>query len=262
MHGSFSKFVLAFALTAVATLSAAPAHAQMGGDKDREKPVIYTYVSQWAVTRGEWPAYEKAAAADKQLFDKMIGDGTLVSYGTFKNLVHQEGTPTHGDWWSATSMANLMKALSALMTQASSSDQARVLAGAKHWDYILTSRQYGFHPGTYDNTFLRVGQYKAKAGESEATDKAIKAYIVPTLEKMLADGAIHFYSVDHEAIHTGDPGEVDVAVITNGADGLDKFYAALEAAGKANPIGPMAFSGTTDSSAHRDLLALTSATFK
>ena len=262
MHGSFSKSVLALAFTAVATLSTVPAHAQMGADRDREKPVIYTYVSEWAVTRGEWPAYEKTIAADKQLFDKMIADGTLVSYGNFKNLVHQEGSPTHGDWWSATSMANLMKALSALMTQSSSPDPARVLGGAKHWDYILTSRQYGSHPGTYDNTFLRVGQYKAKPGESEAMDKAIKSYIVPTLEKMLAEGAIHFYSVDHEAIHTGDPGEVDVAVITNGADGLDKFYAALEAAGKANPSGPMAFTSTTDSSAHRDILALTSATFK
>jgi hypothetical protein len=214
------------------------------------------------VARADWPAYEKTTAADKQLFDKMVADGTIVSYGTFKNLVHQEGAPTHGDWWSATSMANLMKALSALMAAATTGDQNKVLAASKHWDSILSTRTYGYHPGSYDNTFLRVGEYKAKAGEGDALEKAIKAYLVPTLDKMLADGTIHFYAVDREAIHTSDPGSVDVAVITNGADGLDKFYAALDAAGKATPLGPMAFSSTTDSASHRDILAMTSVTFK
>jgi hypothetical protein len=260
MHMWFSKMLFVVGVAAMAALSASPALAQMSGDK--EKPVVYTYVSQWAVGRGDWPPYEKTSAADKQLFDKLIADGTIVGYGTFKNLVHQEGTPTHGDWWSATSLANLMRALSALMTQAASSDQSKVLAGAKHWDYIISSRTYGYHPGTYENTYLRVGTYRAKAGEGEALDKVIKAYIAPTLERMLADGAIHFYSIDREAIHTGDPGEVDIVVITNGADGLDKFYAALESAGKASPTGPAAFGSVTDGSAHRDMLALTTATFK
>lgn len=260
MHKWFSNMLLIVGLAVIAALSASPTRAQMGGDK--EKPAVYTYVAEWAVPRGDWAAYEKTTAGDKQLFDKMIADGTITSYGTFKNLVHQEGAPTHGDWWSATSMANLMKALSALMNRATSGDENKVLAGARHWDYVITSRNYGYHPGTYENTYLRVGQFKAKAGEGEAMEKAIKSYIVPTLEKMLADGAIHFYSVDHEAVHTGDPGEIDIAIITNGADGLDKFNAALEAAGKANPAGPMAFASTTDSAAHRDILAITSATYK
>jgi hypothetical protein len=260
MFRGFSNLVLALALAAIATLSASPVRAQMSGDKER--PVVYTYVSEWAVTRPDWPAYEKVGVAEKQLFDKLLADGTIVGYGSFKNLVHQEGSPTHGDWWSATSMANLMKALSALMTQASSGDEGKVLAGAKHWDYIVSSRTYGYHPGTYDNTFLRVGVYKAKPGEGESLEKAIKAFIVPLLDKMLADGAIHFYSVDREAIHTGDPGEVDIVVVTNGADGLDKFYAALDAAGKATPLGPMAFASSTDGASHRDILAMTSLTLK
>lgn len=260
MHRGFSTILIAVALAAIAALAPSPTRAQASSDK--EKPAMYTYVSEWAVARGDWAAYEKTTAGDKPLFDKLIADGTIVAYGTFKNLVHQEGAPTHGDWWTATSMANLMKALSALMTQSSTPDANKVLGNAKHWDFVITSRNYGYHPGTYENTYLRVGQFKAKAGEGEAMEKALKSYIVPTLEKMLADGAIHFYSVDHEAVHTGDPGAIDIAIITNGADGLDKFTAALEAAGKASPTGPMAFGSTSDSSAHRDILALTSATYK
>jgi hypothetical protein len=259
MQKWLSKMLFVAGLAAMAALSASPALAQAG---DKEKPAMYTYVAEWAVPRGDWSAYEKATSGDKQYFDKLIADGTIVAFGTFKNLVHQEGAPTHGDWWTATSMANLMKALTGLMTRATSGDENKVLAGAKHWDYVLTSRNYGYHAGTYENTYLRVGTFKAKAGEGEALEKAVKAYLLPTLEKMLADGAIHFYSVDHEVVHTGDPGEIDVAIITNGADGLDKFAAALEAAAKANPAGPMAFGGATDSAAHRDMLALTSATYK
>lgn len=259
MQKWLSKMLFVAGLAAMAGLSASPARAQAG---DKEKPAMYTYVAEWAVPRGDWAAYEKATSGDKQYFDKLIADGTIAAYGTFKTLVHQEGAPTHGDWWTATSMANLMKALTGLMTRTTSGDENKVLAGAKHWDYVITSRNYGYHAGTYENTYLRVGSYRVKPGESEAANKAISSYIVPILEKLLAEGAIHFYSIDREVIHTGDPGEVDAVVITNGAEGLDKFYAALEAAGKATPTGSMAFASVTDSTAHRDELALTTAVFK
>ena len=40
-------------------------------------------------------------------------DGTIVEYGSFAVLNHQEGAPTHGSC-SAKSMANLMKVLEGL----------------------------------------------------------------------------------------------------------------------------------------------------
>lgn len=261
MQKWFSKMLFVAGLAAMAALSASPVRAQAG---DKEKPVVYTYVAQWAVPRAEWPAYEKSNAATKQQMDKLVADGTISGYGWFKTVVHQEGAPTHGDWFSASSLANIMKALNSVMSQsgAAAETQNKILAVSKHWDYIISSREYGFHPGTYENTYLRVGTYKVKSGEGENARKAISSYIVPILEKLLADGAIHFYSIDREVIHTGDPGEVDAVVITNGAEGLDKFYAALEDGGKTTPTGPIAFGSTNDSSAHRDVLALTTAVFK
>jgi hypothetical protein len=261
MQKWLSKILFVAGLVAMAALSASPARAQAG---DKEKPVVYTYVAQWAVPRADWPAYEKGNAAIKQIMDKLVADGTISGYGWFKTLIHQEGAPTHGEWWSAASMANVMKALAVVSAPngANSDALGKILAESKHWDYLISSREYGFHPGTYENTYLRVGTYKVKAGEGENARKAISSYIVPILEKLLADGAIHFYSIDREVIHTGDPGEVDAVIITNGAEGLDKFYAALEAGGKATPTGPMAFGSTNDSSAHRDILALTTAVFK
>ncbi len=260
MHKWFSKMLFAVAVAAIAALSAAPARAQMADDK--EKAPVYTYVSEWAVPRADWAAYEKGISATKQLMDKLVADGTLVDYGWFKNLVHQEGAPTHGDWFSATSVGNVMKALNALMAQGAAAGPDKSLIDSKHWDYLLVSRQYGKHSGTFENSYLRVSSYKTKHGEGETAEKALNSYIIPRLEKLLADGAIHYYAVSREAIHTDDPAEFDIVVITDGTAGLDKFYESLEVAAKANPTGGPAFASANEGSAHRDFLSLATAVFK
>jgi hypothetical protein len=262
MHKWFSKFLLILGLAAISSLTVHPAFAQAGDEK--EKPPVYTYVAEWAVPRAEWPAYEKANLATKQLMEKLQADGTIVNYGWFKNLVHSEGTPTHGEWWSASSVGNLMKALAVIsgQTGAAADDQAKILVQSRHWDRVFVTRNYANHSGAFENGYLRVGSYKTKPGETEAVDKVLKAYIIPIAEKLLADGDIHSYGIYREAIHTDDPGDFSVVVITNGAAGLDKFYAALEAAGKANPTGGPAFGAATVGEAHRDTLSLTSGAFK
>ena len=235
--------------------------AQSNAD-EKEKPPIYTYVAQWSASRANWPAMEKVDAAQKQIFERLFADGTIIAYGRYRVVSHQEGQPTHGDWWTATSMANLLKALSAVSAQTGASDMNKVLGESKHWDLILTSKQYGVHSGTVENGYLRVSTYTAKPGQGEMLNTAIKAYMVPVLEKLLADGAIHGYSIDREAVHSSDPATVDVAIVTNDADGLDKFMAALDSAGKANPLGGPAFGNATDGSLHRDFLAVASETSK
>lgn len=259
MHGSFLKsLVLAGALLATA-VGSLPAHAQADA---KEKPPIYTYVAQWNVARPDWPTIEKYNASQKPVFDKLIADGTIIGYGYYKLAAHTEGSPNHGTWWTATSMANLFKVLSMVATQPPGPEVDRIEAASKHWDLVLVSRQYGVHSGGFDNGYLRVSTYKTKQGQGETLDKAINSWIVPILDKLLADGALHSYSVDREVVHSDDPGSVDIAIVTNDADGLDKFAAALEAAGKANPLGGPAFGSATESSAHRDFLAIASGASK
>ena len=259
-----SRLLHSLVLTGALLLTAAGSQslrAQSNAD-EKEKPVIYTYVAQWSSPRADWPAMEKVDAAQKQVFEKLFADGTIIGYGRYRVVSHQEGQPTHGDWWTATSMANLLKALSAVSGQSGASDINKVLGESKHWDLILTSRQYGVHSGTVENGYLRVSTYTAKPGQGEMLTTAIKAYMVPILDKLLADGALHGYSIDREAVHSGDPNTVDVAIVTNDADGLDKFMAALEAGGKANPLGSPAFANATDGSLHRDFLAVASESSK
>jgi hypothetical protein len=253
------SLVLAVALLATAAGSFS---ARAQGTDEKEKPPIYTYVAEWDVARPDWPAFEKYDAAQKPVFEKLMADGTIIGYGWFKMAAHTEGGPNHGSWWNATSMANLLKVLSLLASQTTPPDVERIEAASKHFDLILVSREYGVHSGSFDDGYLRVGMWKAKPGEGQAMDKAIKGYIVPMLEKLLAEGSIHAYQVDHEAVHSDDPGVVDVAIVTNNADGLDKFAAAIDAAAKSNPLGDPAFGATIDSSAHRDFLAIASGASK
>jgi len=261
MHSKMLQSVvlaIALSITAAGSFSA---HAQ-GSSDDKEKPPVYTYVAQWAVARPDWPAFEKYDAAQKPVFDKLVADGTIVGYGFFKMAAHTEGSPNHGSWWTATSMANLMKVLSLVGAQSIPADIEKIEAASKHSDLILTSRHYAVNPGSFENGYLRVATYRSKPGQGEATDKVINSYIVPFLNKLVADGALHSYSVDREVIHSGDPNVVDIAIVANNADGLDKFMAGLEANGKANPTGGPAFGAATESSDHRDFLAIASGASK
>lgn len=251
MHNQIRRCLSLLCAIAFAALWASPARAQMD---QKEKPPLYTYVAEWSVPRAQWPGMDRSDKGMKTTMDKLVADGTIVGYGSFKTVVHQEGHPTHGSWFQAMSMGNLMKALTAIMATPENSNPA--FSTSKHWDVILESTQYGFQSGTFENSYLRVGTWIVKPGSGDTVKEALKSYIVPSMEKLLADGAIHGYQVDEEAIHTGDPGMIDVAILTNGADGLDKYYAALEEAGKKSPLSGIAFDQGVDESGHRDVLAL------
>jgi len=231
-------------------LSANRAAAQ---SQSPEKPVLYTYVSEWSVPRAMWADYLKNDAADNEMLKKAVADGTLISFGAFTVLNHQEGAPTHGTWFSAGSMANILKFLEGLRTTPGATSPP--LAAAKHWDYIMESHDYNSQSGTFTNGYLRVGNWRAKAGSSDPDGKIMKATMVALLEKLLADGALHGYQIDAETVHSADPGGFFVAIIANGPEGIDKFNTALDESEKNNPAGWAGFGSTIDPAGHRDTLA-------
>ena len=244
------SILLGVCALALMTVGAKQASAQ---PQSAEKPVQYTYVSEWSVPRGMWEDYLKNEAADNDMLKKAVGDGTLTAYGTFTVLNHTEGAPTHGTWFSAGSMANILKFLESLRTAPAATSAP--FAAAKHWDYILQSRDYNYHSGTFTNGYLRVGNWRAKSGSSDPDGKILKATMVALLEKLLADGALHGYQVDEESVHSSDPGGLDIAIVANGAEGIDKFNNALDEARKNNPAAWAGFSSTIDPTGHRDTLA-------
>jgi hypothetical protein len=235
---------------AVAMLMAGNAWTQTAS---AEKAPLYTYVSEWAVPRAMWADYQKSQAQEDEMMKKLVADGTLTSFGSFSVLNHQEGSPTHGSWFAAHSMANLMKVLEGL--RASPDSASPILSASKHWDLILESKDYNAHSGSFKNGYLRVGSWKYKAGASDPEGKIMKATMVAMLEKLLSDGALHSYQIDEEVVHSQNPGGFHVAIVANGAEGIDKFNAAIDENGKKNPAAWAGFGGLLDEEGHRDFLA-------
>jgi hypothetical protein len=249
--------VCAFALCA---LMGASAFAQ--SSEVKEKPPMYSYVSNWAIPRAQWGEMDKGNAANQKVLEKALANGTLVGYGEDVNLVHEIDGMTHDDWWSSTSMAGVISVLEQFY-QTGASTTTVLGTATKHYDHLWVSKFYNWHPGTFKGGYTHVGEYKLKAdAPDDAVETLSKTVLVPFFEKLLADGTIHEYEVDTQALHSSAPGTFALVYITANAEGLDKVDAALTDSLKSNPLIGPAFGSMVDFTAHRDSLARTTATYK
>jgi hypothetical protein len=259
MKRNFRRVLTVLCAFVMVAVCVAPAAAQ---NEVKEKPPMYTYVGNWAIPRGQWGEMEKANTADQPIYDKAFSAGTIVGYGNDVTIVHQGDGQTHDEWWSAMSMAGLLNVLDQFYKSGSAASP--VLSSAtKHWDDVYVSRYYNWHGGSWKGIYTRGASYKLKAdAPPDALDMLSKTLIVPFLEKLLADGTIHEYEIDTEAIHTEASGTFTVVFITSSAEALDKVEAALVATIKGNPLAGPAFISMLETSAHRDFLVRTNATYK
>jgi hypothetical protein len=228
----------------------------------KEKPPMYSYVADWSFPRAQWGEADKATAANEKTLEKALAGGALVGYGSDRYVIHEEDGITHDDWFSSMSMAGLLNTLDEVYKAGGAT--APVLASAtKHSDSLWVSRYYNWRAGSWKGAYTRVAVYKLKPdAPNDAVETLSKNVFVPLLEKLLADGALVEYEVDVQAVHTESPSIFAIDIIAPTADGLDKFAAAVMDAGRKNPLMGSAIGALTDSSAHRDYLYRTNATYK
>jgi hypothetical protein len=260
MNKHLGKIFVSLCVFAVSVLCSASAHAQTSEVK--EKPPMYSYVGFWSIPRAQWADMDKATAADQKVLEKALASGTLVGYGNDTNLVHQPDGFTHDGWWSSNSMAGVLNVLEQFYK--SGTVTTPVYASAtRHWDAIVVSRYYNWHAGSWKDVYTHVGFYKLKPdAPHDALETLSKNLFVPLLEKLLADGTIHEYEIDTEAIHTEDPGTFSIEYLAANAEALDKVNEAVREATKASPLSGPAFGSLVDFTPHRDFLFRTTATYK
>jgi hypothetical protein len=245
---------------AMSAVCAIPSGAQTSEVK--EKPPMYSYIANWQIPRAHWAEMESANSADKVILDKALADGTIVGYGNDENLVHQPDNETHDDWWSAMSMAGLVKVLDQFYKSSNITSPALVSA-TKHWDSVLVSRYYNWHSGSWKSGYTHVSSYKLKAdAPDDAVETLSKHMVVPLLEKMLADGTIREYEIDTEEIHTDAPGRFWIIYVASSPEGLDTVNTAVMDTMKDHPLSGQAFGSMEDFSAHRDELLRGEGTYK
>jgi hypothetical protein len=249
MHRRFWTMMTGLLGLIALTLSVFPAAAQTPAVQ--EKPAMYSYVANWEIPRAHWPDVDKAVAPVTDVLQKALDDGTIVGYGRDLTLVHQPDVETHDEWWSAMSMAGLIKTLDRIHAAANTSAEA--LNDAKHWDNIYVSHYYNWKPGPYKDAYTQASVYRLKeSAPDDALENISQHLVVPVLEKLLADGTILEYEIDTMAVHTSAPGEFIIVTLMPTPEGLDTVHAAIVAAVKAHPLGIEAFDADTDSTAHRD----------
>lgn len=248
-------------LCGLATMLAAANPGAAHTQEIKSKPALYSYVANWQFPRANWADAEKAIGSANDVMQKAQADGTIVAYGNDVNLVHTLDGETHDNWWSATSMAGLVKALNQL--HASGNAMSPALDAAKHWDEVYVSHYYNWKPGATKGGYTHVAVYKLKAdAPDDAIDRLSQHFVAPILEKLLADGTIVEYEIDTMAIHTQAPGTFIIVYITPTPEGLDTVQAAVRDAVKAAPLAGDAFGSFVDDSGHRDGLYKTDCNYK
>ena len=133
-------------------------------------PTMYTFVNQFQVPRANWAAYsEDSEKSIVPILEKLTGDGTILSWSTFEQIVHTTDGYTHGAAWSSTSISGLMKVLDEVRKAGPRPGQ---IAATKHEDYLMQTRMY--HAGSGTPTYLRVVCSNAKADKLEGYSATLR----------------------------------------------------------------------------------------
>lgn len=242
-------------LTAFALLLLAPLVALA---QQQEEPPTFTFVSEWAIPRTQWPEYQAAREKNtKPIFDKMLADGTIISWGMYVTVVHDESGITHGTWYETTSIAALERVLGELIKLTPSPMQ---LAATKHRDYLLRSPLRRSKAASGSNGYLWVSANQVQPGKGQEWREMFDKYSKPVYDELLANGTILAYWIDVEQVHTDNPGWRYVVYLTPNADALAKVNAAFEGAGQkrgadANRGISRSFADITVAGVHRDYFA-------
>lgn len=209
----------------------------------------YTYVSQWQVPRADWANFEKQEKTDDALLQKLVSDGTIIAFGDEVIRVHTPEGYTHADWFTATSRANLLKALEEVWTTASN---AAFVATTKHEDLFLHTIAHGGKSASSGTGYLRVTFWQAKPGEGDALEHYVLSAVKPMLDQDIANGTLLMYNFDEQDIHTMEPGGYNLALVFPDGASIDKFFDELRASGKQNPGVGEVLDNLTVAKDHRD----------
>lgn len=230
-------------------VAAAPARGQA-----KPQPTVYTYISFWGVPRAHWADMAKFQESEQPAFDKLVDQGILTGYGTCVFEVHEADGFTHCDWFQATSIGNILRALASLSASATSSP---VLADTKHLDEFFQSTMYGGRPGTFHNGYLWLGHFTLKPdGGVGAWTGLFGKFIRPALDKMVKDGDAVSYQLFTPLIHwPGSSSTLNYDFITSSPGGIDKFFTAVSAIESENPAIPAAIDPLERPAGHFDRIA-------
>jgi len=248
--GEFMKKIASLIAVAVcAVIVAAPmALPQM----QQGQPIIYTFVSQFQVPRANWAEYsENTEKSFVPIADKMVADGTILSYSTFESIAHTPEGYTHGAAWSSSTISGLTKVLDEVRK---GGPQPGQIAATKHEDYLMQTSMYAM--GSGGAAYLRVVCQNAKPDKPEGYAVQIKKYLWPMIEDQIKKGNASYAGLDSQYVNNEAPSMRCLVITYPNAESIDKWAAAVNATlGKMTAADRDAFYGSTVTDSRRDILA-------
>lgn len=237
------------AVAVLAVISIAPlALPQM----QQAQPIIYTFVSQFQVPRANWAQYsENTEKTFVPIAEKMVADGTILSYSTFESIVHTPEGYTHGAAWSSTTISGLTKVLDEVRK---AGPQPGQIAATKHEDYLMQTSMYAM--GSGGAAYLRVVCQNAKPDKPEVYSAALKKYLWPMIEDQVKKGVASYVGLDSQYVNNSAPSTRCLVITFPSAESIDKWADAVNATlGKMTAADRDAFYGSTVTDSRRDFMA-------
>jgi len=234
-------------LVALAVVSSPIAFSQ-----SEPTPAVYTFVSQFQIPRASWAQYSgDTEKTFVPIVEKLMSDGTIVSWSTFEQVVHTPEGYTHGSAWSSNTISGLMKVLDEVRK---AGPQPGQIAATKHEDYLMQTTMYRAGSGT--PAYLRVVCSMAKADKPEGYTAALKKLLVPTFEEQVKKGVATYYGIDEQYVNTSAQSTRCVVITYPNAEGMDKWATAINATmSKWSPAERAEFASATVPDSRRDILA-------
>jgi hypothetical protein len=219
---------------------------------EQAQPIVYTFVSQFQVPRANWAQYaENTEKSFVPIANKLVADGTILSYSTFEVIVHTSDGYTHGAAFSSATISGLTKVLDEIRK---AGPQPGQIAATKHEDFLMQTSMYAV--GTGAPAYLRVVCQNAQPDKPEVYSAALKKYIWPMVEEQINKGVVNYVGFDSQYVNTSAPSWRCLVIDFPNAEGMDKWAAAVNANfGKMSEADRAAFFGASVTGSRRDFMA-------
>jgi hypothetical protein len=219
---------------------------------------VFTYVSQFQVPRANWPQFtEETEKVVNPVFERLMADGTIISWGNFESVVHTPDGMTHGSWWQATSVAGVMRVLDELRKSGLRPGQ---LSATKHEDLLMRTTVVFTSPHPATTGYLRVVAQLCQPGKGDDYLAFIRKYFNAAVEEEFKKGAATYWGFDEQYVPTYPSSMRYLVSMYPNAEGLDKWSIRQGALlSKMSPEERKVFqeglASTTVPDSRRDLLA-------
>jgi len=198
--------------------------APLAQTQAKQEP-LYGYNSDWTFPRAQWDDFNKAVEATRPIHERLVANGTLLSWGASATILHTPDGLTHVEWLQADSLENILKALDDLRLDDLSKTGPPFTSATKHADSFYRTLAYNHRTASASRGFLAASVWSVRAGRDQEFEGLFKKYYQPWLDQMVAEGSALRYTFNTPIFHPTTLRVYSLSVVLRDGSSFDKFQA-------------------------------------